>query len=197
MTKKILSVVIAAILCFSMVACSVDEVLTDLDLAVQMTATLIPALGNISTSDAAEVAKLTTIAEEGLAVVRMDYEAYETSGATSDLARVQAVADALRSNLSQNLQAAHIGNEETVRRVTAWVGLVALTLDAITRLSQQAVVLPAHCYAGSKFETCMSFASSVAGMYVPKAATLKKDWDKKVCKGNKACEVKIRKSKKK
>lgn len=202
MKTKIFSAVLATMLCFSMVACSVDEVLTDVDLAIQMTANLAPAIGNVSPDEAAAITRLSGVASVGLTAVRDAYEAYEKSGAQSDLDKVQAIAGALRSNLAEELQAAHITNPETVAKVNAWVGLVTVSLDAIIALSKQVKTSQVsesfqRCAPDGNFNACMSFASSIAGVYVPKAATLKKDWDKRVCKGNKACEVKVRKAKRK
>lgn len=180
---RFLSYIVLA-LCLALTACSVDQVLTDVDLAIQMTASLETAVGNLSPDDAAVLARLVAIASDGLAAVQADYKAYEASGATTDLEKVRAVAQALQGNLAQELRAAHIANPATVQKVTAWVGLVNVALVAVLQLTAQA-------HSQKINPTAMAIPA-------PSPDVLKSRWQRDVCQGDAQCGslVKIHKIKK-
>lgn len=194
--RKVLLVVVACLLCFSLVACSVDEVLTDVDLALQMTASLETAIGNVSAQDGAALTRMVAIASAGLTAVQKAYTDYEASGAQSDLDKVQALARSLQSNLQNELDAAHITNPATVQKVQAWVSLVTIALQAVLQLSKQVSDNRSsfeRCAPDGRFSDCMgaamSFASISSGtvISVPSAALLKARWEKEVCHGDKKC----------
>lgn len=194
--RKVLLGVVALLLCFSLVACSVDEVLTDVDLALQMTASLETAIGNVSAQDGAALSRMVAIATTGLTAIQKTYDDYVSSGAQTDLDKVQAMARVLQSNLQNELDAAHITNPATVQKVQAWVGLVSVALQAVLQLSKQVSDNRSsfeRCAPDGRFSDCMggamSFAPLSAGsvISVPSAALLKARWEKEVCHGDKKC----------
>lgn len=204
--RKVFSAFAACLLCFSLVACSVDEVLTDVDLALQMTASLETAIGNVSAQDGAALSRMVAIATTGLTAIQKTYDDYVSSGAQTDLDKVQAMARVLQSNLQNELDAAHITNPATVQKVQAWVGLVSVALQAVLQLSKQVSDNRSsfeRCAPDGRFSDCMGGAMSFAAISpgtvisVPSAALLKARWEKEVCHGDKKCGklVKARKVK--
>lgn len=179
--KKFSCLVLVSILSLSLVACSVDQVLADVDLALQMTASLEVAVGNLSPADGAILAKLVGIASNGLVAVQAAYKTYEASGAQSDLDKAQEAARIVQMNLGQFLAAAHISNDAAVKKVTAWVNLVTIALDAVLQLSKQIrAAVP---------QTPGQFAAvdKAAAPLIPTATELHKRWQKEVCAGDKKC----------
>jgi hypothetical protein len=179
--KKILSSLLACVLCLSLVACSVDQVLTDVGVAIQIAASIGAAVGPISAVDAAEVAKLSAIATQGLNAVKAAYDAYKASGATTDLAKLQAAVDAVQANLPAELAAAHISDPNAMSKVTAWVGLVVTSVAAIAAAIPQ---LTSPVVAASKKAKLMAS--------LPSAKTLQARWASEVCKGDVKCSALVK-----
>lgn len=162
------------LLSIAMLACTVDQVLTDLNLLVTISGAIIPALGNVSPEDAAIAQKMSTIASDGIAAVQAAYKDYKASGGTTGLAEVQAAVTAVKDNLAQELAAAHISNPAVVQKVTAWVNLISTTLNAVLSALPQPGVVGAQV--GS----------------VPAPAHIKARWQMEVCGGDAKCAALVK-----
>lgn len=172
---------IIALLCVSMItmsACTVDQVLSDIDVALQASQSIIVAVGTISPADAAVVSALTSIAITGLQVIQKDYDDYKASNSTTTLQKISEAIQVLQANLQQNLAAAHISDANTMAKVTAWVNLVSITLVAVSATIN-----------ASKNPTKMSAVA------LPTPESLHTRWVNEVCNGDKACSklVKVHK----
>lgn len=167
-------IVIVSVLCLSLVACSFNQVLADIDVLIQIAANLAGAIGALSPADATEVTKFTTIATNGVAAIQAAYATYQASGAMTDLAKVQAAINSLQSNLNQELAAAKISDPHTVQVVTNWVNLLNAGIDAIVAALPQLSPDAAH----------------VATVKVT-AKSLQQRWKKDVCGGDKACGKRV------
>lgn len=170
------SIVMALALCVALVACTVDQVLSDINICIQTAATLETAIGAVSPADAAILTSLTSIATAGLNAIEQDYNTWKASGATSDLAKLNAACQSLQTNLSQNLAAAHISDPVAVQKATAWVGLITSTVGAMTALWPQVSGL-------SDKRTI----ARIGAAKLPSAKELQYQWQTQVCMGSVPC----------
>lgn len=176
--KRVATCGLIFVLCFSLVACTVDQVLADINVLIQIAASIGAAVGNVSPIDAAEIQKLSAIATAGISAIQTAYDTYKASGATTDLQKVQAAIAAVQTNLSQELAAAHITNPASQQKVTNWVNLIYSTLAAILAALPQFQAKRANGRA--KIDIAVT----------PK--TLKARWDKEVCEGATACSALVK-----
>lgn len=172
-TSKVVSAVLVLALTFSLVACTVDQVLSDINLLIQTAAAIGSAVGAVSPVDSAAIQKAVDVATAGLNVIQADYDAYEKSGAATDLQKLQAAIGALRSNLPAELAAAHVSNPVATARVTNWVNLIVSTLDAII------AILPRLTPKGKM--------GAEAAALLPTANALQARWKTEVCGNDPAC----------
>lgn len=164
---------IALVLCCTLVACTVDQVLADINMLIQISASIGSAVGPVSATDGAEIQKLSSIASTGMAAIKAAYTTYKQSGAISDMQKVQAAIGALQSNLAQELSAAHILNPASQQKVTNWVNLISSTLAAVLAALPQ--------LQNKQLGKQAKLASSIT----PK--TLKARWTTEVCGGDQVC----------
>lgn len=172
--KKILSSLLVTALALSMVACSVDQVLADINVVIQIAAGIGSAVGQVSPADSAVVSKFSNIALTGISAVQTAYNTYKASGSSTDLAKVEAAISAVQVNLSQELAAAHITNPESVAKVAAWVNLINSSLAAVI------AALPQLQHPTARI-------AKQAAANLPTPASLQSRWQKEVCQGDKAC----------
>lgn len=158
-----------------LVGCTTDQILADINVLIQIAASLVPALGGVSTADAAELQKLSNIATTGMSAIQAAYASYKGSGATTDLGKVQAAISACQTNIDQELAAAHITDPNTVSKVKNWVNLIYSTLAAVT------AALP-QLQSGAKVSRS---TVKVATSITPKS--LQARWVTEVCSGDKTC----------
>jgi hypothetical protein len=184
--KKLLSGALALILCVSMVACTVDQVLADIEVVVQIAASIVPAVGAISPTDASVVQKLSDDATAAIKVIQADYDTYKASGATSDLTRLQSAINAIQTSLPQELAAAHISDPKTVAKVTNWCNLIYSTVNAIVAAIPALTPVPV---------AAVSAKSVSAPAVFPTAKVIVARWNSEVCQGDAACAklVKVKK----
>jgi hypothetical protein len=183
-------IVLALSLCLFLMACSVDQVLTDIDLAVQMSGSIATAISAISPADAALLQVAINDATVGLQVIKNDYDTWKASGATGDLAKLQQAITTLQTNLPQELAAAHITNPASVAKANAWANLVTTSLDAVLQLIPQIQTSQASSYS-------YGMSMFAAAKAIPTPASLKARWDNEVCKADTNCKnlVKVHKVK--
>ena len=174
--KKIFSFALCLSLIVCMVACSVDQVLADIDVIVQIASQIGVAVGDISPADAAVIQTFSQIATAGIQAVQTTYDAYKASGAQSDLEKLQAAIAALKTNLQDDLQALRITDPTTVAKVTAWVNLITTSLDAVLAALPQ----------GTPSPTAAARTMAV-GMVLPTAESLQARWQNEVCQGDAHC----------
>jgi len=164
--------IIALALCLTLIACTTDQVLADLNLLIQIAGAIIPAVSNLSPADAAFASKISGIASTGLAVIEADYNAFKSAGGTTALQKVENDVSVLKANLNSELAAAHVSNPATVLKITNWVNLITTTLDAI---------LAAFPSATNKAAKVRLVAK------VPSHSEIKAMWQVTVCAGDANC----------
>jgi hypothetical protein len=173
MKSKIGRMGIALILALAIftVACSVDQVLSDINLLLQTANVIGVAVGAVDPTISAEITLIAGIATTGLSEIKTDYDAWKASGAITDLQKLEAAISVLKTNLPAELAAAHISNPATVAIVTAWVNLVTSTLNDIL------AILPN-----------LSKGAKGAGIStLPTPQSLQARWQNEVCKGDVKC----------
>ena len=173
--KPVLSLMLALVLVVTQVACTVDQVLSDINLLLQTAASIATAVGALSPADATAIQVVVNTATTGLNVIQKDYDAYKASGATTDLEKLQAAIAALKNNLPAELAAAHVTNPNAVAKATAWVNLVTSTLDTIL------AVLPK-----------LSANKNATFAELPTPSDLQKRWSTEVCGGDAKCSALVK-----
>lgn len=158
-------------------ACSVDQILADIDFALRTADALSAAVGNVSTSDAAAISRVTAIGSNGLSAVRAAYQTYKSTGASGDWQKLQAASNAVKVNLNQELAAAQISNPKVVDKVTRWVSFIVAAVDDIVG----AVVTKTTATPGQIKAEVKSSKS------LPTRKELKRRWDTGVCQGDTVC----------
>lgn len=171
-----------ALLCAAMItqtACTVDEVLSTIDAALQTAAGLEVAVGAVSPADAAALRLLTGLAEKGIGGIQVAYDTYEKNKTNSNLQNVMVAAQAIQTNLPQELVAVRIQNPNAVQKATAWVNLVSeavggviTVVDAAQQPSQQQPRMMAMAHAAPAILT---------------AASVQQRWQTDVCQGDTTC----------
>jgi hypothetical protein len=179
MTKKILKGVgqhaVIAVMCVSMIsmmACTVDEVLSSIDAALQTAQGLEAAVGAVSPADSAALQLLTGIGVAGVEAIQKAYDTYEKNKTPSAAQDVVVAAQAIQSNLPQELSALHITDAEAVSKATAWVNLMT---DCAT-----AIISEVNAVSGAK-------VSRSAGPYLLTPEAIQARWQSEVCKGDGKC----------
>lgn len=164
-----------ALLCASMVvmtACTVDQVLSSIDAALQTAQGLSAAVGSVSPQDAAMLNLLTGVGITGIQAIQTAYDTYEKNKTTSKLQDVLAAAQAIQANLPQELNALHITDAGAVQKATAWVNLiVSIAQGIVTELS---ALQPA---AGQRVSTAFTLTPEL----------IQARWQSEVCGGNTSC----------
>ena len=173
-SKQILATILIYPLLVMTLACSVDTVLSDIDLVLQTAASLETAIGAVSPADAAALQLLTGVAISGVNAIKTAYDTYEKDKTASNLQNVVAAAQAVLANLPQELASLHITDPNAVAKATAWVSLVVDTVQAIA--TAVGGVSISH---GAKSTTYNS------ALITPE--TLQLRWQNEVCKGDVAC----------
>lgn len=165
---------VIALLCFSLTACTVDQVLSSIDVALQTAAQLSTAVGAVSPADGALITLLTGLASSGITAIQTAYDTYEKNKTTSNLQNVLDAAQALQVNLPALLAASHISDPATVQKVTAWVNLMVSCAQAIVSevqaLSPSATPSVTH-----------------AATYALTPENIQARWQTDVCKGDAKC----------
>ena len=172
---------VVALLCFSMMtttACTVDQVLSSIDVALQTAAQLSTAVGAVSPADAALITLMTGLATNGINAIQTAYDAYEKSKTASNLQNVLVAAQTLQTQLPSLLAASHISDPTTVQKVTAWVNLMVSCAEAIVSEVQ----------ALSPTTTVSPTAAPMArASYTLTAESIQARWQSDVCKGDGRC----------
>jgi hypothetical protein len=181
--KKLASSLLILTLLVPSLACSVDTALSDIDLVLQTASAVCSTIGVVLPADAAACAVVAGVATAGVNLVKTDYDAWKASGSTTDLEKLQSAISVLKTNLPAELAAAHITDAAAVRTVTAWVGLVTSSLDAVLALLPKlAANIPPR----------PSARMNQIAMAMPTPATLKARWDSEVCQGDAVCAAKVK-----
>ncbi len=162
---------VVALLCASMIvmtACTVDEVLSSIDTALQTASALSAAVGAVSPADAALLNLLTGVGVSGIQAIQTAYDNYEKNKTASKLQDVVVAAQAIQSNLPQELSALHISDPNAVAKATAWVNLMTDCAQAI--VSQVTAV-----------------SGKATATYALTPEYIQGRWQSQVCGGNSAC----------
>lgn len=153
-------------------ACSVDQVLSDIDVALEVAQNLAPAVGAVSVADGLIVAGLSGMAIKGVTAIQKTYDDYEAGKPMTGslVANIQAAANALKDNLASDLSAAHVSDPALLTKINNWCNLLYSMLNALlARLSGNVAAV---------------FASS-ATIMTPE--TLQARWQTEVCGGDAKC----------
>jgi hypothetical protein len=179
---------LAGVLVFlvAMVACTGDEIFAAIDVGIQASAAIQEQVAALNPQDGAALAVAVKDVTNGLNAVQAAYDAWQASCATGCrgdlLAEAQQVGLTTEATLTADLAAAHITNQASVQKVTAWVYLVTDAVTLVMKIKQSAQVqVP---------EQVMTFTVK-AGYVTYTAKDLKARWDKQVCGGNKVCASRV------
>lgn len=170
---------VIAVMCVSLIfmtACSVDQVLSDIDLALQASENIAIAVGTVSPSDAAAIQVVAGIGIAGMKAIQDTYDAYEANKTAGTLKNLQAALTAVQTSLTEALAAAHIVDPSTVLKVTAWVNLVITTTNIIASAVGNVASNPNSKLAKIQLATA-----------IPTPEALHTRWLNEVCSGNVAC----------
>jgi hypothetical protein len=162
-------------------ACPTDQVLADLNLALQIAVQIIPAVTAVSPVEGAAIQRVSAVATGILTVIESDYRAYEASKAVTDLQKLQAVLDAAKANLTAEIAAAHITDPAVVAKVTAWANLIYSVTDAILSAIE-----------GNGGAASVPVRAMKLSKPLPTPKALKAGWSGNVCKGEEACSALVR-----
>src|SRR5579864_2991104 len=102
MRKRLATLVLACIVAMGTMpttACTVDQVLADINVAVQIAGQIGQAVGAVSPADALLIAGIQGVASAGLNAIKNAYDTYHASGAVTDLQKLQAALDACKFTL--------------------------------------------------------------------------------------------------
>lgn len=168
-----------ALLCISMLsmsACSVDQILSDIDIALQASESIALAIGTVSTADATEIQNIADIGISGLKVIQTAYSAYEANKTTDTLQNLELALTQVQANLKDALAVAKIKNVDAIAKITAWVAFVTTTLNIIAKAVGKAKSNPNNKVA------MVDLAASV-----PTPESLHTRWLNEVCKGDQHC----------
>jgi hypothetical protein len=184
--KKLALSALVLVLCLSLAACTVDQVLSDIDLLLQTAAQIGTAVGAVSPADGAIITALSAIATKGITTLQKTYDSYKASGATTDLAKVRAAANALNSNLAAELAAAHISDPATLAKVTAWCTLIYTTTNLVLNALPQATA-SAEQPSGAMSMFGGSPKRAPIVIQIPTPEQLQAQWETQVCKSDQKC----------
>jgi len=181
---------VVLVLCCTLflVACTVDQVLTDVNLLIQTAGSIGTAIGAVSPADAAIVAGLSALASKGLSAIQAAYDTYKKTQATTDLEKLQAAIQSVQTNLPAELAAAHVYSPAAQAKCAAWVNLTVTTLTAVTEL------IPA-LQAAQTASAKAAVAHQAAAKPNLAPATIEARWAKEVCQGDTKCAGLIGQSK--
>jgi hypothetical protein len=178
---------------FCFVACTFNEVLSAIDIAIQAVSSIESQLGALSSTDSAWLTSFTNDAIQGLNTVEQDYAYYQTTCSTSgcsssSLLEAQAAAQTLQATLNNDLQTLHISDPVKVKKITAVANIV---IDAVSLVLKLAPTISQNQIG------VMAFNESYVNKNIT-AKSLKQRWDTSVCQGEKKCRnlVKVNKLKK-
>lgn len=174
--KNISKGFIALVLCFTMftVACTVDQVLSDIDVAIQIAASLAPAVGTVAPADGAIISVFSKLASSGVNEIKAAYDAWHNANTASNLVRLQATVKEVNGNLTAELATAKISDPKTVTAVTNWCNLLYATLNAV------AAALPQP-------QGAVAARSMSKPTELPTPESLQARWSIEVCKGDAKC----------
>src|ERR1035441_6884984 len=163
---------------------TVDTVLADVSMLIETAGAIGAAVTAVSPVDSVIISNIAGIAETGLQAIQTAYDTYKASGAQTDLEKLRAAIIAIKTNLPQELAAAHITSQQAVQMATAWVGLITTTLTVILNL------IP-NLTAGAKLGASSIKAAQKSAGKIPNAASIKARWVWEVCAGDKTCSLPI------
>ena len=171
---------LVGILCVSMIsmmACTVDEVMSSIDAGLQVASGLSAAVGAVNPADGALLDGISAIAEKLMNVVQADYDTYEKNKTASNLQNVVVAAKDVQNALPQELAALHISDPNAVVKATNWVNLLVDCASSLITEITGVSALSAKTATGHQPRA-----------YGPLTAeNIKARWTTDVCKGEKAC----------
>lgn len=162
--RAALALSLACILVLS--ACTVDQVLSDIDVALEIAQNLAPAVGAVLPADGVIISTLTTVAINGVNAIKTTYDAYESGKTPGNIGLVQAAANALKTNLAADLAAFHISDPALLLRINNWANLIYSMIEAL-------------------LAKLGGLASALAVSMTPES--LQSRWSSEVCLGDTAC----------
>jgi hypothetical protein len=178
MHNKIVSSLLVFVLCFSMIACTVDQALADINVVLQMANALAPAVALVSPPDAVLLGAFITTATAGINLIKQDYDTWKASGATTDLQKLQAAITTFNNNLPAELAAAHVQSPAAIKTVTAWDAVITSTLSAVLALLPQLT-------SANSLKAKAAIAASSPVPLTPEG--LQARWSAEICGGEAKC----------
>lgn len=136
--KAVAQSFLIVLLIVSMVACTTDQILADLNLALQIAVEIIPTVATISPADAMAMQRVSAIAQQSLQVIINGYNAYKQTGTATNLQTLESALDAFKGQINAAIAVAQIKNPASVAKITAWANLIYSVTDAILSAIPQA-----------------------------------------------------------
>lgn len=180
--RKLVAFSVAVVLCLSTIACTTDQVLADINVLIQIAASVGSAVGSVSPADAALIQKASGIASVGMAEIQSAYSAYKAAPTATTEQRVQAAVSQCRADLDKELGIAQITDPVSQQKVKNWANLIYSTLDAVLVALPQLQTKGKFGLPSAKVRVAMSITPS----------SLKSRWNTEVCSGDKACAGLVR-----
>jgi hypothetical protein len=163
----------------SMLACTVDQILSSIDAALQVAQGLSAAVGAVDPAIGAAVNVIASIGIAGMNEIQKVYDQYEANKSASNKQNVIVAAQAIQSNLAGELAVMHISDPATVQKVTAWVNLLSdCASGIITELG------------GTPVAAVSTRARAVAP-YQLTPEYIQSRWQSQVCLGDTSCGSKV------
>lgn len=174
--------VLALFFLLSTVACTTDQVLSDIETGLSIAGALVPAVGNVSAGDASVVQLISSLAVAGITDIKAAYDAWTKSGSASDLAKLQATAQEVQASLPSEMASLRITDPATQAKVAAWVNLISSSINSIV-----AAFPPAAAGSNPAAMRARVSGFGTAAVALPTPESLKARWTAEVCQGNTKC----------
>lgn len=179
-STRVGAAVLALVFLLSTVACTTDQVLSDIETALSIAGALAPAVGNVSPADASVVQLISSLAVTGIKDIQAAYDAWTKSGSSSDLLKLQATANEVQASLPSEMASLRISDPNTQKKVSAWVNLITSSINSVVAAFPPTTANPAEIRA-----RVSGFGTSAVTLPTPES--LKARWASEVCQGNTKC----------
>jgi hypothetical protein len=186
--KKYIKLLIL-LLFIPLTACTVDEVLDDIDVGIQIASNIGLAIGNVSSADEASIQAISAQATAGLNLIQQTYNQYQIADPQTLSQKVNEVATLFEQNFKQSLSLVHVSNSSTQQKVQSWanllIGSVNAVIAALPLFKSNTIISPVAEYNDGFL---WAVGNKTHGFNVPLTATqLQKRWTKEVCNNETKC----------
>lgn len=185
-------ITLSVVLLLALVACSVDEVIGNIDIALQGVQNIGDVITAINPEDGAAVQAGAAVVAGDLNLLKSLYDGWKSSGATGDLAKLQAAVTEAQANVTQIEAATHLKSAAAQDAFLATMSIASLAISTVADIVGDQNQSPPIKRSAMKFQTSnvAAFASRPVKWH---PSDLKRKWDTEVCKGDKNCRSRVHK----